>query len=152
MKCDDAMQQFLQMDNRDSLPFFLRIHVWHCRRCKEEIDSLQQAYIALLDAAPYELPRDLSGPLYDEIAKQCPSYRREMSYTRWLVVGFILIASRIAVTFSDTLVVLQGHYGGRLDIPLNIVLGLVMSIYAALFIGTHIEELKKLVRLYVKWL
>lgn len=152
MKCNEAMQIFLQMDNRDSLPFLVRAHMWRCRKCKEEIDALQQSYISLLDAAPYELSRDLSGPIFDKIANQCPSYRREMSYARWLVAGFILIASRFAVTFSDTLVELQGYYGGRLDIPLNIVLGLVMSIYAALFIGTHIEELKKLVRLYVKWL
>jgi len=152
MKCDDALQRFLEMDNRESFPISLRFHMLHCAKCRTEIETFRHACDLLLDDSPFEMRRDLSGLILDKVTGDYPSYRREMSYARWFLAGFIIIASRLAVSYSDTMVSLQGHYGGRLEIPLNIVLGLVVSIYAVLFIGTHVEELKRIARLYFKWL
>ncbi|MBN1533633.1 MAG: hypothetical protein JXA20_13270 [Spirochaetes bacterium] len=150
MKCDDAILRFMELDNRETLPLRVRFHMLRCRHCRQEIRSLRRILDEQLGASPFMLERDLSAPLQSYLRQSEVSYHREISYVKWLSVGVVILSGRILVTFSDTLAWLQDRFGSSLDIPLNIVLGLALSIYALCFIGTHIDELKKTIDLYFK--
>ncbi len=150
MKCDDAISRFLELDNRESPPLRVRLHTFLCGRCRAEISMMQKVLDTQIGAALYAPDHDLSGRIMAILDKGDVSYGREISYFKWLFVGFVILSGRVLVTYSDTMAWLQNRFGGSLDIPFNIVLGLALSIYALCFIGTHIDDLKKTINLYFK--
>lgn len=145
MKCDSAMQKFLELDNGASIPFLVRLHTLRCRKCRLEIREMRIRLAVFEYHPPYEAKRDASDEIMRTIIANEKLYSSGMSFKKWIAVGLVILLSRFAITFSDTLAWLQNQFGSSLDIPLNIVLGLAMSIYAVLFIGTHMDDIKKMI-------
>lgn len=77
-------------------------------------------------------------------------YRKNVSSAKWLTVGSVIFLSMLAITFSDSFVWLKYHFQEHLEIPFNIVMGLAITIYIAFYIGSHMDETKKLFHFFDK--
>ena len=152
MKCDKAMKKFLDMDNDASFTLSLKLHSIFCRECREEISALSETYSSLIGMSSFVTQKDMTDAIMAEVYKHENLYEHNVSYFKWISVGSIIIASRFLVSFSDTHIWLNSHFGINFEIPLNIVLGLVISIYLILFIASHIDDLKKAIHFPFKWM
>lgn len=148
MKCNSIMKCFMELDNYRSLPLQIRGHLIFCTRCRKDILSMRRALETILNKKPYDTSEDLSNNIMEQIATSQVIYKMDISSLKWISVGLIIFASIFLVSFSEPLNWLKGHFGWRLEVPLNIVLGLVISLYATLFIGTHIDEMKNILHFY----
>ncbi|MCP4138613.1 MAG: hypothetical protein GY754_47090 [bacterium] len=143
MKCNKAIERFLELDNYTALPFSIRLHTTFCPKCENEIFSLQEKFNSLHNAVPFKPEFDITNSVMSEIALLETSYEHNVSNLKWFSVGAIILGSIFLIPFSNNLSWLRVYFGANLEIPLSIVMGLAISVYAVLFIGSHLEELKK---------
>ena len=87
-----------------------------------------------------------------EIYNSEEEYEQTISYFKWISVGLVIVMSRLLFSFSDTHTWLKGQFGMNFEIPLNIVLGLLITIYAGIFIASHIDDIKEYIHFPFKWL
>lgn len=143
MKCDKHMNRFLELDNGDHLPLTSRFHLLVCPRCRREVSAMTIELAILRDSAPHYADADLSRIVMEKIFTAAVGEEHFISNLKWIIVGFIMMISTVLIGYSDTTLWLRDHFGPNLIIPLSIVLGLTFSCYAVMFVGTHIDELKK---------
>jgi hypothetical protein len=143
MKCEKIIASFLNQDDSRYPVFFIRLHIAFCSRCRNEIKALQNAFIRATTASPFSMPLDLSDPIMRRIFKSDVIYEKNISSAKWLFSGVIIFASIFMLSYSESFIWLREYFGRGLEIPLHIVLGLVITFYAALYIGTHIDDMKK---------
>ena len=93
---------------------------------------------------------DISNSIMEKISELHIIHEQNVSSVKWLTVGSIILASIFLLPFSESLSWLRIHFAGNLEIPLSIVLGLVISIYAIIYIATHLDELKHLMHYHEK--
>jgi hypothetical protein len=145
MKCEKVIESFLKQDDSRYPAFLIRLHIAFCSRCREEIRALQKIFVEARTGYPFAIPRDMSGPVMRAIINSDLVYKKDISSVKWLFPGVIIFASIFLVSYSDSFIWLKGHFGGVLEVPLFIVLGLAITFYAALFIGTHLEMMGKFI-------
>ncbi len=151
MKCNRIVERFLERDYNDSIPLSIRLHLFVCHRCRREIFELRSLFKSLRDTAPFDMEVDLSDLVMYRIRESEINYGNTISPIKWLLVGSVILASIFLIPFSDSHLWLKVHFGRDLLIPLNIVMGLVISIYSVFVIGAHIDRLKTLMNfLYQK--
>ena len=148
MKCDKAMVKFLQADNDEYLPFTLRFHLWFCRKCRSEVRAMQSAFDLLKKEEFHSSVDDLSGSVMAVVRNSGNSYGRRVHIFNWISGEVIIIASIFLVQFSDDRNWLNNFFGSNLEVPLYIVLGILVTVYSALFAVSRLGEFKERV---VKW-
>jgi predicted anti-sigma-YlaC factor YlaD len=142
MKCDRAMKMFLELDNNEAVPLRVKAHMVFCPRCRAEITAMAEELLVLRHLSPYEPDADITAEVMAAILKLSPVPEHTISNIKWLSVGSIILMSLFLISFSESLQWLTTRFGAHLMIPLSVVMGLIMSLYAILFISTHLEELK----------
>ena len=144
MSYEKMMKRFLEMDNNVSIPFSVRIYMLFFRKFNREVRELQAMFVQLRDQGAYEMSRDITDDLMQKIQRLNLLYGHSVSSMKWLFVGVVIWLSIMLITFSNSFEALKNHFGANLLVPLNIVLGAVVSIYAVCYILTHIDELKQI--------
>jgi hypothetical protein len=89
------------------------------------------------------MDRDVSDAVMSAVLGSHGAYGKRMALYKWIGTGATIFASIFVLTLSDSLALLKAHYGGNLEVPLSIVMGVVITIYAAIFIGTHMDEFNR---------
>lgn len=143
MKCEKIQKRFLEMDNESRIPLVIYLHILLCPRCRRDIGVLNSAFESLRHEGPFLMDRDLSEKIMMDVFRSEVRYDHHISGIQWGVVGFIILASMFAIPYSSSFGWLRQFFGPGLEIPVSIVLGLVMSIYASAGIFSNLEELKK---------
>ncbi|MGL4369965.1 MAG: hypothetical protein ACRCUT_09890 [Spirochaetota bacterium] len=144
MSCEKKIEKFMHLDRGEAIPLSLRFHILFCRRCRNEIFSLLKSFDSIRGKAPFEIPFDMSDLVMKRIEFLEIDYAHNISNTKWISAGIVIFASIFLVSFSDWADWLSVHTEGYFDIPLYIVMGLSLTVYSSLFIGTHLEYLKTL--------
>ena len=147
MKCNNAIQLFFESEDSGYIPFFVRWHMIFCRSCKDEIRAMQNVFKSAQIPSIIEIPKDMSGRIMNRIMDSNIVFERNISFSKWLFVGIVIFSSIFLISYSDSFAWLKQHFGSGLEIPLNVVLGLVITLYGASFIGTHIDEAKKFIEI-----
>jgi hypothetical protein len=150
MKCEKIIQDFLQQEECRYPSFMIRMHTILCSSCRKEIRRLQKIFTNARSVSPFVIPGDMSNLVMrkifnsDSMIRDNAVFSRNISPSKWFYSGAILFSSIILVSYSESFSRLKVSLGSAIEIPLNIVLGLAITIYAASYIGTHIEELKRI--------
>lgn len=92
------------------------------------------------------MKKDLSDFIMYRIALPQINLHDGVSVAGWIVTGLIIFISIFLVSYSDWLIWMKYHFGKNIEIAVSIVLGLFISAYSAIFIGTNIDRLKGLFR------
>jgi hypothetical protein len=145
MNCEIIQQRFLEMDNHSRIPLSVQFHTLHCSRCRHDITMLTERFASLRTEEPFTIERDLCEQIMREVFRSTIQYEHHVSGLQWGIVGSILFISLFAIPFSNSFGWLRNYFGAGLEVPLSIVLGLGLSIYALVGIFSNMENLKKFV-------
>lgn len=138
MKCEKAIDKYLSLDNNQSMPLSLMIHLFTCKQCKKEIEDLRTTF-ATLQNPPYAI--SLENKIMQQIMLQ-KSYYQKVSNFNWVAVGLIIVLSIGVISYSDTLQWLSLHFGNKILVPLYLVMGCIVSGYIGSYVATHLKKLE----------
>lgn len=143
MKCDKIITRYLELDDYTILPLLIRVHLLFCKKCQEELFIFEEVLAELKQFDPFLMSEDLTDQTMHKIKLKHIPHERLISNFNWLSAGLIILASLILISYSESLIWLKGHLGKNLEVPLNIVLGIIITVYFTLFIITHQKKFKK---------
>jgi hypothetical protein len=153
VECEKFMQIFLELDNGEALPEGAAAHLETCARCAAEARGLEELMSSPRvwgNLAPGEslvsgvMARIVKGQAAWAAGKEFFSEnRRELSLRNWVGTGLFILLGMFLIPFSTILPELNRIIPG-LRIALPLVLGLVITLYGALFIGSHLNVFRRL--------
>jgi len=154
MSCERILEKVYAMD--DSMSLFTRIriglHILTCPDCAQEVerfevckDILRTDFLpsASLDAASMVEDTVMAMVSAEEI--QAPA-AEEMgipggfSTRGWVIAGLVMLVSLATAFFGMDFNRVAIAAGISYLIPIGITIGMVLSCYGALFIGSHLKE------------
>ncbi|MDR2049275.1 MAG: peptidoglycan-binding protein, partial [Treponema sp.] len=65
----------------------------------------------------------------------------------WVIAGIIILVSLATSFFGGDFISIAASQGSSFLLPLGILIGIIVSAYGALFIGSHLKELSERFRL-----
>jgi hypothetical protein len=149
MDCQTVKDTFYESEKDSFLPALKRIqielHLLLCLGCAEELVNLQRLEeIMKADFFPpspgFEDP--VMERLYDETntAKETDA-PTGFSFRFWVIIGFFLILSLSSSFFGMDFAEIARAEGLSFLLPVGLTIGMVVTCYGALFIGSHLKEL-----------
>lgn len=155
MTCDRAMDLFMEGNDGERVPFIrsalARLHLLRCRKCSAEVQRLNRA-LELMRADFLPKANDSIDPIMAavrmEVAAQAARAVDEdaatpVSTRNWAVGGLFIFASLAVFPLGQASGWLVRLFGSDLTFPIALTLGVVLTAYCALFIGSHLDELSE---------
>lgn len=143
MKCDKIMYKFDSLDNKKYMPLRMKIHFFFCPECRIKAEKMNAMLNSLHGEYLYEMRDSISSHIMQLLIHSGNRYAEKKGYKKWIAAGVVIVAGRFAFSYSESLNQLNSYFGQSLDIPLNIVMGLLITAYSAVFIFSHLDDLKK---------
>lgn len=143
MKCDRAVEKFMELDDYRNIPFLLRLHIMMCRKCRGEVAALTAALDIFAAESPFMADRVLSFSIINKIERESLSHGRKVSGAKWVLSGTVIFFSILLINFSESFIWLEEQFGSQYTLPLSIVLGLVLTAYLSIVAGCNYEAVKK---------
>jgi hypothetical protein len=153
MTCKRAMDLFMEKDEERFSSLFdrvpMRLHLLRCPRCGREAQLLEKTIHLMrtefLPGSP-DLADAIMTAVQAEVAAAAAkaadaNVEETMSFRNWVVGGFLIFASLAVSPFGVTFDWLVELLGPDLLLPISVTLGVVLTAYCALFIGSHLDEL-----------
>jgi len=149
----DMVYEYSESDplSEESMPLFYQIQVWlHtivCPNCAQEIERFEVSKAIMRE--------DFFPPspcLEDSIMARVAAEEREreeetyaipggLSTRGWIIAGLIVLVSLATAFFGFDFQNLANETGMSFLLPVGITIGIVLTTYGALFIGSHLKEL-----------
>jgi hypothetical protein len=153
MKCKEALDAAYDSFGGELPPFGVRfsmaLHVLFCGRCAQEMQLLEAARFCLQTSFFPDAP-DFEDSILERIRAEAEeeihfsSLPGGVPVRGWVIVGFIVLLS-LFTAFFDSLSRAQDSY---FLLSLGILMGIVTSVYGAIFIGSHLKEFSAHFRLH----
>ncbi|WP_455382056.1 hypothetical protein [Salinispira pacifica] len=152
MTCSEALSRYFDLDREEEPTGELAAHLRTCSSCAPLVSRMEAAQKAaavqpsFLQSARFT---DLVMARIQSEAGAVPNREtaEEGALLPWIVAGVIILAAIPLSSFSDSLSWLSAIFGTQLDFPLHLVLGLAFTVYALLFIGSHLQGIARLLHL-----
>ena len=153
MNCRELMDQAAGSSG-EHLPLALRLkigfHLLRCSRCAAEAARFEAAR-ELLKAGAFPPAPDLESLIMERIEASFPhegaEIAGEISFRGWVITGVIVILSLSSAFIGMNANQIAPRDWTSFLLPLGLTVGLFVTGYGALFIGTHLKELSEWVRL-----
>lgn len=151
MKCERAIEKYLDTDNNSGIPIMLRLHIISCTKCRREIKTLRSTFMQIRMEPPYKSHIDITRSVMNIIEAESITDGKTISGFKWVSIGTIIFSSIVLINFSDSFIWLKKEFGSNYTIPLSIVMGLIFTAYAAILIACNYEYIKKYIELHSRW-
>ena len=158
MSCERILEKVYEMD--DSMSLFTRIriglHIIACPDCAQEVerfevckDILRNDFLqASLDAASLDAAAGIEDTVMAKVAagEAAVPASEEMevpgglSTRGWVIAGLVIFVSLATAFFGLDFNHVAVAAGISFMIPVGITIGIVLTCYGALFIGSHLKE------------
>jgi hypothetical protein len=142
MDCTRALLSIIESKEDGHLPLRVRLHLSHCASCNAEYKRMQKA-IAFMRSEYLPRSPDLSELIMSAIRVTPTLEAAPVSFRDWTIVGIVILAAITIAPLGSAFTWVKNSFGSNFLLPLNVVLGLMLSAYGALFIGTHLNEFVK---------
>jgi len=147
--CDHVVEIASEPEKDISLPLLTQIklglHLLFCESCQSELKTLEVlAEIMRSDFLPPspELEEIIMERLGEEVLiEETAKTHVGFSFRSWVIIGFFLVFSLVSSFFGMNFVGAGNAEGLSFLLPLGITIGLIVTCYGALFIGSHLKEL-----------
>lgn len=149
MRCDEFLDRYDRLDSGEEPGLFLRLHLAACPACRDRVAEHEAALEAIRTAAAEPLDAALEEAIAARVmaaVRLMPAPRRAFHARDWAISGLVIFSSLALVPFDANYGILRELFGEGFTMPLCLVLGLVLTIYGAVFIGTHMTELEPFVK------
>ncbi|GBU28739.1 hypothetical protein R84B8_02299 [Treponema sp. R8-4-B8] len=139
-----------QEGGEDSMSLLSQIQVWahslFCHVCAEKIERYEAAKILMKEDFFPSSPA-LEETIMARIDAEQPDEARDtvggFSTQSWVIAGFVILISLATVFFGLDFQRLALESGMSFMLPVGITIGIVLTTYGALFIGSHLKELSE---------
>ena len=154
MSCSKILDAVYEYSGGEPMPLLLQIqiglHTMICPDCAQEIERFEVCRDILredfLPASP-----DLEDSIMAMIAKEEGQPEAEETFavpgglsTRgWIIAGLIILISLTTAFFGMDFNRIAREAGMSFLLPVGITIGIVLTSYGALFIGSHLKELSE---------
>ena len=149
MDCQTAMDIVYETEKDNSLPLLthvrLELHLLFCPACAGELKNLRD--IQNIMKADFFPPAPDFGDLLmkrlDEEAAimETTDAPTGFSFRGWVITGFFVLLSLSSAFFGMNFVHIADAEGSSFLLPVGITIGVVLTCYGALFIGSHLKQL-----------
>lgn len=140
MKCETFIEKYTALDNLQGPGFLMRLHLLGCARCRKEAVRLDAVYRRVKMMEPDLLRGDLSERIMSAIRFSGVPYGKKVSMANWVSAWSLLVASFFLVQFSEPRMWLGDQLGRGLEMALSVCLGVLITIFSAVFVGAHMRE------------
>ena len=155
MDCNSIMDAMYESEKVSSMPLVtqmrIKLHLLLCSDCAGELRKLQRLdEIIKTDFFPPspELEESIMECLFeDTIMEEKTDISAGFSFRGWIVIGFFVLLSLSSSFFGINFTQIADAEGLSFLLPVGITIGIVVTCYGALFIGSHLEELSTRFRL-----
>jgi hypothetical protein len=152
MNCEKIIETVYDYSGGESMPLSLQIrialHTLFCSECEREIERFRLCREVLKE--DFFPP---SPALEDSIMLACEneimetgetqSDSGELSMRGWAIAGIVILFSLMSAFFGYDFNRMTSAAGTSLLLPVGIVIGIFLTVYGALFIGSHLKELSE---------
>ena len=80
-------------------------------------------------------------------ARETPSPEQRIRLPGWTAGGVVILASLVLIQFSKVVAYLRDTLGSVIDVSLGIMLGLALTIYICVLVGSNLRAVQRLLRL-----
>jgi hypothetical protein len=145
MRCEQVLEKVYEYSNgEESMPLITRIriglHIIACPDCAQELerfevcrdvfyDELSSPDMAVLDCEDGDEPKIEQGDLPGGF-----------SVRGWIIAGLVLLVSLATAFFGMDFNKVAVEMGMSFMLPIGITIGIVLTCYGAIFIGSHLKE------------
>ncbi|MDR0600512.1 MAG: peptidoglycan-binding protein [Treponema sp.] len=154
MKCNEAIDRVYEGGD---LPFAKRLGLaWHllfCGRCAARAGRYEEALFLLSGSFPSspDFEDALMARIYREAGEEeaesglIPHLRGAGGFSTrsWVIVGLVVFLSFLTLFTGEDFASLALEQGSSYLLPLGITVGIFLTGYGALFIGSHLKELSE---------
>ncbi|MDR1618676.1 MAG: peptidoglycan-binding protein [Treponema sp.] len=167
MTCHEIMDKVYEYDG-EPMPLLLHVrialHLFVCPGCARELerfetvrDILKTGFFPptpdfeetvmekLRNEAPFEISAGEEAAYFSGTEAGPPAGLPDtgVSFRRWVITGFIALFSLSTSFFGLNFSRLAASEGISFLLPVGITVGVVLTCYGALFIGSHVKELSE---------
>jgi hypothetical protein len=158
MSCREVIDILYEPAGEESLPLTFQLgvslHLFFCSRCAAEMKKIELLNDVLendfLPPAP-----GLGDIVMEKIAAEERGGQEEnldapagFSFRGWVITGCFILFSLSTVFFSMDFINVAKTQGSSFLLPVGLTIGIVLTSYGALFIGSHLKELSARFRLH----
>jgi hypothetical protein len=155
MDCRTVMDIAYESEKDSPLPILTRMRIWlhllYCPDCSGEISKLRNLEeVMKTDFFP-------PSPDFEEPLMECIYQEAEIeeetdaptgfSLKSWVFTGFFVLLSLSSSFFGMNFEEIAKTEGSSFLLPVGLTIGMVVTCYGALFIGSHLKELSARFRL-----
>ena len=156
MSCEKILEKVYEMD---SMPLLTRIqiglHLIVCPDCAQEVerfevcrDILHSDFFptSIMDAAPSLEDTVMAMAAAEEdnaVEQESVEISGGFSTRGWVIAGLVMLISLATAFFGLDFNKVAVAAGMSFLIPVGITIGMVLTCYGALFIGSHLKELSE---------
>jgi hypothetical protein len=154
--CPAVMDSMYESEKDEPLPVLRRIqlglHLFICPGCAEAMRNFRRVE-EIMKADFFPLAPDFGDLLMERLYKD-NSIKMEtdapagFSFRFWVIAGFFVLLSLSSSFFGMNFIEIADAEGLSFLLPVGITIGMVVTCYGALFIGSHLKELSSRFRLH----
>jgi hypothetical protein len=150
MKCDDKLDKIFSADEDNPLSIVTQVrfflHRFFCDHCSFIMNQYEDSRTMMKNDFFYDTI-DMSNVIMNQVLKnesipEENEFHEWVSLKNWIVAGCIILVSLVSAFFGFNFneVAVSGDSSYMLSIGL--VIGLIISIYGLLFIGTQMKQIR----------
>ncbi|MDR0404166.1 MAG: peptidoglycan-binding protein [Treponema sp.] len=154
MKCDEFKKTVYEGEEKFSPGerLSLAFHVFFCGRCARELRRFEDARELLasgfIPPSP-DFTDAVMAKIYEEEGEEeVFDIPGGVSTRGWVIAGVLILLSLATAFFGGDFSGIAASQGSSFLLPLGIIIGIIVSAYGALFIGSHLKELSARFRLH----
>ena len=156
MDCQTVMDTVYEAEKNNSLPFLTQLlidfHLLCCPSCAGEVRNLRHLEeIIKTDFLPPSPGFEdlIMERLYEETdTGEEIAASAGFSFRLWVIIGFFVLFSLASSFFGVNFVEIANAEGLSFLLPVGLTVGMIVTCYGALFIGSHLKELSSRFRLH----
>jgi len=152
VNCKKCLDMFYEDDDMNLFnQIRVGIHAFFCSQCSNEIQKYENARAVMKEDFFLSAP-EIENALMARISLEIPDEEEQselnavpgvISTRRWVIAGIILMVSLVTAFFGLDFKNLASESGMSFMLPMGITIGIIVTTYGALFIGSHLKELSK---------
>ena len=153
-KIMDMIYGYSGNDPEDSMPLLNQIQVWlhtvMCQNCASEIERFEISKAVMREdffpSSPFHEDSIMARIIAEEqeietLEPEIYAVPGGISTRNWIIAGLIILISLSTVFIGLDFQTLANETGISLLLPIGITIGIILTTYCALFIGSHLKEL-----------
>ena len=155
MDCRTVMDIIYESEKDSSLPVFTQMRMWFhfllCPRCSGELKTLRRIE-GIIRTDFFPTPPDFEDLIMERLYTEAGMEEKTgasagFSFRLWVIIGFFMLLSLSSSFFGMNFVEIADIEGLSFLLPVGLTIGMVVTCYGAVFIGSHLKELSTRFRL-----